>query len=219
VSNHIQGERRPISSRQTYLALQISKWLAAKGIRPNQVSVMSMVFSLLAAVCMICSPCFVGLSHGCWLVGAIGFILLRLLANLFDGMIAIEGKAAGKSGEIYNDLPDRPSDVMILLGAGYAASVIPGAITLGWLTALLAVMTAYVRLLGKSAGTKQYFMGPMAKQHRMAVMMIACLLGAIIGNPYDTSLIFICALVLIMLGTMLTIARRLKNIVSDLEKK
>jgi len=216
VKKQFQGERRPIHSRNTDFAMRISKWLTAKGVRPNQVSLLSMVFSLLAALCMVYSSYVEGLSHFVLLMVAAIFILLRLLCNLFDGMIAIEGGQAGKSGEIYNDLPDRPSDVMILLGAGYAASVISCAITLGWLAAILAVMTAYVRLLGSVAGTKQYYTGPMAKQHRMTVMIVACLLSAILGRPYYTAWIFVVALGLITLGSLVTIFLRLKYILTDL---
>jgi len=40
----------------------------------------------------------------------------------------------------------------------------------------MAVLTAYVRFLGRSAGHTEYFIGPMAKQHRMATLTVACAL-------------------------------------------
>jgi phosphatidylglycerophosphate synthase len=55
----------------------------------------------------------------CWL-GAAGGIQLRLLANLFDGMVAVEGGLRTKSGEIFNELPDRISDVVIFVGVGHS---------------------------------------------------------------------------------------------------
>jgi hypothetical protein len=48
---------------------------------------------------------------------------------------------------------------------------------LGWLAALAAAVTAYIRVLGGTFGFAQDFRGPLAKQHRMAVMTAACLLG------------------------------------------
>lgn len=33
-------------------------------------------------------------------------IQLRLLCNLFDGMVAIEGKRFTKSGELFNEVPE-----------------------------------------------------------------------------------------------------------------
>lgn len=46
----------------------------------------------------------------------------RLLCNLMDGLMAIEGNLKSASGEIYNDAPDRVSDALILVGAGYACN-------------------------------------------------------------------------------------------------
>jgi hypothetical protein len=61
-----------------------------------------------------------------------------------------------KSGEIYNDLPDRISDCLIFVPAGYA---VPGISELAWAAGLLAVFNAYVRILGGSTGTQQYGCG------------------------------------------------------------
>jgi hypothetical protein len=98
-----------------------------------------------------------------------------------------------------------------LVAAGYATRTIPGSIDLGWLTAVLAILTAYIRLLGGITGTKQYFIGPMAKQHRMAIMIAACLLSVL------EEIILISALCLIACGSFITIIRRLKHILADLE--
>ena len=78
------------------------------------------------------------------------------------------------SGEIYNDLPDRISDGILLVAAGYAAPWPIFGPALGWSAALLAIITAYVRVLGGSSGLTQDFCGPMAKPHRMAVLTAAC---------------------------------------------
>ena len=43
---------------------------------------------------------------------------------------------------------------------------------LGWAAAVLAVLTAYVRVLGGSLGLTQHFIGPMAKQHRMFTLTL-----------------------------------------------
>jgi phosphatidylglycerophosphate synthase len=76
---------------------------------------------------------------------------------MFDGMVAVEGGFKTKSGEIYNELPDRFADVLILAGAGYSLPSSPLLQTLGWMAAALAVITAYVRAMGVAAGTAQYF--------------------------------------------------------------
>jgi phosphatidylglycerophosphate synthase len=90
---------------------------------------------------------------------------------------------------------------------------------LGWAAALLAVMTAYVRFLGGACGLAQNFMGPMAKQHRMAVMTLACLAAVfepIVGWNGET---LAAALGVIVLGALVTIARRTRRIVRELEAR
>jgi phosphatidylglycerophosphate synthase len=142
----------------------------------------------------------------------------RLLCNLLDGMVAIEGGQKTASGELYNDVPDRISDLLILVGAGYGITAWWGP-TLGWLAAALAILTAYVRVLGVSVGTRAYFIGPMAKQHRMAALTLACLVGAVESVliwPYNGWAVGL-ALGVIALGSLVTCVRRLQRISADLE--
>lgn len=96
----------------------------------------------------------------------------RLLCNLIDGMVAVEGGMKSPVGELFNEVPDRISDAATLVGAGYAVMSVPW---LGWLAAVLAVLTAYVRAVGKSVGAGSDYRGPMAKQQRMAVVTVICL--------------------------------------------
>ena len=56
-----------------------------------------------------------------WFRGRRRLIQLRLAANMFDGMVAIETGKASPTGAIYNEIPDRVSDAAMFLGAGYAA--------------------------------------------------------------------------------------------------
>jgi hypothetical protein len=93
--------------------------------------------------------------------------------------------------------------------------------TLGWLAATLAILTAYVRVLGVSVGTPAYFLGPMAKQHRMATLTVACLVGIIetvFLLPYAGNALGV-ALVIVVLGSAVTVARRLRQISADLESR
>ena len=209
-------KRRPIHFRQTHFASRAAVWLAKRGWRPNQISLLSLVFSVCAALSLIANPYCTGFYRSLLFLFAALFILLRLLCNLFDGMIAIEGKQASRLGEIYNDLPDRPSDLLILVAVGYAIIETHQGVILGWVAAIFALMTAYVRLLGCVAGTKAYFIGPMAKQQRMVVMMAACILSALESGYSHVILSF--SLWVIIVGSAITIVRRLQCIVRDLKE-
>ena len=45
----------------------------------------------------------------------------RLLCNLFDGMVAIEGGKKSANGDLYNDMPDRFADALFIIPVGYVA--------------------------------------------------------------------------------------------------
>jgi phosphatidylglycerophosphate synthase len=146
-------------------------------------------------------------------------IQLRLVCNLLDGMLAVEEGFKSKTGDIYNDLPDRVADVLILVGAGAAMRHVPYGSTLGWFAALMAIFTAYVRLLGGSLGVTQHFIGPMAKQHRMFTLTVATLLSAVetmLGVPLRAMRV---GLGLIVAGSIVTVWRRTRRIVSEVEAR
>jgi hypothetical protein len=83
----------------------------------------------------------------------------------------------------------------------------------------LAVITAYVRAMGVAAGTAQYFLGPMAKPHRMAVMTVTCVVLAVLSLCRSTFDLMPIALLVICAGCLVTIARRVIRIVRELEAK
>jgi hypothetical protein len=71
-----------------------------------------------------------------------------------------------------------------------------------------ALLTAYVRLLGGSLGAVQHFCGPMAKPHRMAVLTAACLASVVeVVFGYDGRVLTV-ALGVIVVGSLVTFARR-----------
>jgi len=152
-------------------------------------------------------------------LAAAACIQLRLLCNMLDGMVAVEGGKRTVYGEIFNDMPDRFADVAILVGAGYSISNFAWGHELGWLAAVLAVITAYVRLLGGSMGVAQYFLGPMAKPHRMALVTGACALSVFEDYLGLHGQIVAIALVIMVVGMVVTCARRTMRIVADLKTR
>src|SRR5882672_12505083 len=195
--------RRPLKSRNTPWAAGLARWLVQARVRPNQISLGSVAAAAVAAFCLL---------RESYLLAAL-FIQLRLLCNLMDGMVAIEGGRRSAAGEIYNELPDRVSDALILLAAGYSLSWPAYARELGWSATLLAVIAAYVRTLGGACGLAQDFRGPMAKPQRMAVMTVACLLA-----PIDSRAVAL-ALVVVIAGSLVTAVLRVRRLVQQLEAR
>jgi phosphatidylglycerophosphate synthase len=190
-----EDNRRPISQRERGYAKYLTRLLAKSGVTPNFISFTSIVFAALAGLCFYAIALAPGAGERVLLcLGAALFCQLRLLANMLDGMVAVEAGKGSPDGPVWNELPDRFADIAVLVGAGYGVAAIGAdyetfsssvhrfglisADALGWAAAVAAVMTAYVREVVRGAGAPADFSGPMAKPHRMFVMTMAALAAA-----------------------------------------
>jgi phosphatidylglycerophosphate synthase len=203
--------RRPLKVRDAAFARRLAQGLARAKVSPDAISAASVAFAALGAALIMTSGVLDGwLARAVVLVLAAVCIQARLLCNLLDGLVAVEHGRAGPAGPIWNELPDRIADVMLLAGAGYGvqAAGIGGGAALGWVAAVLAVLTAYVRELGRGLGQPADFSGPMAKQQRMAVLTGFCLIAAFEPLWRGDGLVLLCGLVLIAAGTLVTVVKR-----------
>ncbi len=209
------ANRRPLKTRGWSFFQRLADWLARVGVSPNVISVTSVVFACGAGVTLAATSLVERdvLVRVFWLASAI-FIQLRLIANLLDGMVAIEGGRKSAVGELYNEVPDRLADPAILIGAGFALGGNP---YLGMFAAIVALFVAYVRAMGTSVGVGQVFLGPMAKPQRMAVLTMACVYCVVMPDSwqplwYNQLGIMSGALILIIAGGAITAIRRLLRI-------
>lgn len=214
-----QTARRPLKTRQAAWANRLAQLLVKWHASPNGISLTSIFFAAGAGAALYFSASFAGAQRALMLVLAVAGIQGRLLCNMLDGMVAIEGGRQTKSGEIYNDLPDRVADALIFVCAGYAARMRPFGMELGYIAAALAIFTAYVRMLGGASGLKQSFIGPMAKQHRMFTLSLACVLSIFETRFLSAGTILWSALVVINIGCIATILRRTARIARELEAR
>ena len=209
-------ERRPLKVRGSEWAKALARLIAKKNITPNQISLMSVAFSAAALFFFYFSR-YAPLS----LLFAAAAIQLRALCNLFDGMVAVEHGKKTKSGEVFNDVPDRFSDLLTIVGVGLALPHLQFAWTLAWFAVAMAIMTAYVRVLGASLLGEHDFIGPMAKQHRFFVITVAAIVDYVNGSlfffPHGGALYL--ALWILALGSTFTVFRRLHRIVKKLEER
>lgn len=194
------GDRRPLASRNTRWAQAIARRLASMNVKPNRISQASMLAAAFAGLAFwLTGETQDGVRVTLFIAAAL-FCQLRLLCNLFDGMVAVEGGKGEADGPFWNEFPDRVADVFIFVGAGYGI----GAPALGFAAAAFAVLTAYVRELGRANGAPSDFSGPMAKQHRMATITLAAVLSAFEGLWLGDGEILWAALLLISIGAALT---------------
>ncbi len=166
--------RRPIRSRDTWWARKVTDRLIALRVTPNSISIAGMIGAIIAGLLLAATNHLAGIPERvCWVTAAL-LCQFRLLCNLFDGMVAVDSGQASPVGELYNEVPDRVSDVAIFVGLGYASTATPW---LGWLSGVFVVFVPYVRMMAVAAGAPNDFCGPMAKPQRMAlVTVLACVL-------------------------------------------
>lgn len=202
-------DRRPIASRQTPWAQSVARALVRSSVTPNQISVASVLFAAIGFWLLFTIP------HTWGLIAVVICVQLRLLCNLFDGMVAVEGGKHTATGALYNEFPDRIADTFLIVGLGYAAF----SPTLGWMAALLAAFTAYIRQTGAGLGFAHDFQGPMAKQQRMFVLTLGCVLGAVESWLWGTRHCLMIGLGVIAVGSALTCVTRTSKLSSLLKER
>src|SRR5438105_6072624 len=206
-------DRRPIATRNRKWAQAATIWLASRNVSPNAISIAGMCACIVAGIALGATS--ITDYRILWLIAALG-AQLRLTANMLDGMVAIASSRTSKTGELYNEVPDRISDAAVFIGAGFAWG---GNVTLGYLATILAIFTAYVRAAGKIAGAPNEFCGPMAKQHRMLVITLICIYMAITPRSWQMIAfsdlrigLMALGLAVIIVGCVITVIRRVGRI-------
>ncbi|MGK7752576.1 MULTISPECIES: CDP-alcohol phosphatidyltransferase family protein [unclassified Roseovarius] len=196
--------RRPLNSRDTGWARRIARWLGRTSLTPNRTSQGSILFAALACLAFWASAHIDVNKTVVLLLLAALCCQLRLLCNLFDGMVAVEGGKSEPDGPFWNEAPDRVADLLILTGAGLAT----GYLDLGLLGGALAIATAYIRELGRAEGLGSDFSGPFAKPQRMATLTGGAVLAAVETGLWGTAHALLVALVITVLGTGWTVVSR-----------
>lgn len=207
------SSRRPLKVRSTGWAQVLAATLCRSGITPNTISALSVVAAGLGGLA------FVAAGRGAidwtagWIAGAL-CIQARLICNLMDGMVAVEGGKKSPTGELWNEVPDRIADPLLLVCAGWAVGLPWVGALAGW----AALMTAYVRAVGATLTGVQDFCGPFAKQQRMACLTFAALLTAAEPLWNGRGQVMQINLILIAAGTGITLVRRLLRLAANLKQ-
>ena len=185
------------------------------GIPPDAISYLSILAALAAALFFWKS------GRNAWLlIIAPLFCYLRLWFNMLDGMVAVAAGKASARGEIVNDLPDRVSDVIILAGVAHSDLMIP---LIGYWTAIVSVLTAYVGLFGQAIGGRREFGGIMSKPWRMVALSLgawamfvcrSCQAGL---HDFGRLTILDWTCLVIIVGCLQTVIVRLKRIMTTLQ--
>jgi len=166
--------RRPIAGLFRKTANAAVRVAVRLDIHPNTISTFSLVVSAGAAVCFWRSG-----THPALLIAAPALCHLRLWFNMLDGMVAIASGKTSRTGEIFNEFPDRVSDVLILAGVAHSGLCSPVA---GYWAALLAFFTAYTGTLGQAVGARREYGGIMSKPWRMVALHVGAWTALALGS-------------------------------------
>lgn len=210
-----EANRRPIRSRQNRVIVRMAEGLVARQVTPNQISQASVFFALLGLAFFWMGSVSGSIGQSLLLIIVAITIQMRLLCNLLDGMVAVEGGTSTPSGAFWNEAPDRAADLLFFWGAGLYA----GAPALGLGIGALALITAWLRELGRAEGFAPDFRGPMAKPHRMAALTVASLAASLLPVAWSGAQIMSLALWLIGAGIIATIARRSLTLLEKLDAR
>ena len=196
--------------------------LAGLHASPDLISAASIAFAALGGALLLWAGAATSAPlRSALFIGVAVSIQLRLLCNLLDGLVAVEHGRGSSAGPIWNELPDRVADVLFLAAAGYAAGAggMIGGVEAGWICAALALITAYVRELGRGLGFAADFSGPMAKPHRMAALTVTALFSAIEPVWGWRGQGLMIGLVIIAAGTAWTVIRRTATLARRLAER
>jgi CDP-diacylglycerol--glycerol-3-phosphate 3-phosphatidyltransferase len=186
------------------LLMPILKLLHNFGITPNFLSVFTIVFSFFIGYLL-----FLGIDNQIYFLFVSLGLLIRMMLNALDGMMATTYNLKSKKGEVLNEIGDILSDIAIYFPFIYFKSL---SIELIIIFISLSVINEFCGLLAKSVSGIRRYDGPMGKSDRAFLVGIICIVlyftnTIIIYLDY----IFLIAIILMIISSCLRLTKSLKN--------
>ena len=175
-------------------------------VDPDLLGYLATGVALLTGFCYFLAP-----ENPVLLLISVVLTLFRMTLNTIDGVIAIERGNLRLKGEIVNALPDRYSDIFVLIGIAMSPLCNP---FFGMLAMASMFLVSYTGMLSKALGANWQHQGPLGKVERIVLIMffsIAAYLQLVgkIGNIGGFSYFEWLMILFIVLG-QLTVFNRLK---------
>ncbi len=178
---------------------RLYKW----GVSANQITVVSIVLSFLLGICVFFSAQLPKLI----LVLPLG-ILLRMMLNALDGMMARTYNMQSQLGEVLNEIGDVLSDIAIVLPFAFLPNLSSTSV---WVFVLLSVLNEFAGVLSKALGKQRRYDGPMGKSDRALFIGIYSLVYYFwndFAQQYSGN-IFAVASILIAISTFIRLKKSL----------
>lgn len=185
-------------------------------IHPDIISYAATIIGLGTALCY-----YYAQDYHVLLIGAVITILLRMTLNTIDGVMAIERGNLSLIGEIVNALPDRYSDVFLLLGIIFSPLC---NVTLGVAGMVSMFLVSYTGMLGGALGVDWQHHGPLGKVERLILVMVFSIIQYLKMSGGNSQLTILsigltplewCMVLFIILG-QITVLNRLCGMVKQI---
>jgi CDP-diacylglycerol--glycerol-3-phosphate 3-phosphatidyltransferase len=186
------------------LLMPLLKLLHNFGITPNFLTVFTIVFSFFIGYLL-----FLGIDNQIYFLFVSLGLLIRMILNALDGMMATTYNLKSKKGEVLNEIGDVLSDIAIYFPFIYFKSL---SIELIIIFLSLSVINEFCGLLAKSISGIRRYDGPMGKSDRAFFVGIICIIlyftnAVLVYLDY----IFLFAIVLMLISSCLRLTKSLKN--------
>lgn len=182
----------------------LSNWLAFRGITANEVTISAIVLSALAGIVIACFPTA---QFPMLLVPII--LLLRMMLNAIDGMLAREYNMQTALGTFLNELGDVLSDTFIYL----PFCLVPNVSSMLIISiVILAIISEMMGVVAIQVGTTRRYEGPMGKSDRVFVFGA---IGLLLGLGFKAGAWLNITLGLTILALILTIIKRVTNALKE----
>ena len=177
------------------------RWLAARGVTANQLTIGAALGSLaLGAVLAVDG------ADAPWLFLLLPpWLLARMALNAMDGMLAREHGQRSALGAVLNELSDPVADTALVAPFAWIAPFSPVLVAA---VAVLGVLTELAGVVAVTIGASRRYDGPMGKSDRALVLAI---LGAAVATfrPLPSPVGWTMPALVVLL--LLTVLRRVRN--------
>jgi CDP-diacylglycerol---glycerol-3-phosphate 3-phosphatidyltransferase len=175
------------------------------GMTPNQVTVLTCLFSLAMAIVL-----YLNIENSYILFSVPLFMFIRMALNAIDGMLAKEHSMQTPLGALLNEFTDVLSDTALYLAfVSHPMILAPLVIAI----TSLAIMSELVGISTTTLGASRRYDGPMGKSDRAFIFgLIALLLGLKVSLSAVYTVILAITLFLLIITIKNRIQRGLKEI-------
>lgn len=176
------------------------RWLAARGVTANHVTIAAMILSFIVGAAMTAFP-----EEKSLLLLMPLALFLRMALNAIDGMLAREHGMKSAVGAVLNEIGDVLSDAALYL----PVALVPG-MSSSWvvLVVVLAILSEMTGVVAVQIGAQRRYDGPMGKSDRAFIFGLVCLILGLGIDPARWSDGIMIATAVLLILTIVNRARR-----------